>query len=228
MSGTLPTSGGYAGAAWQNTGKTPHSAIDFLVRQIVAGMAFSAMVQVKAVHGGGVGSPPTVDVQPMVNQVDGFGNQVPHGTIYNLPCFRLQGGNGAVILDPAVGDIGEAVICDRDISTVKQTRAVSGPGSFRQNDWADGCYFGAFLGATPTDYVHIIGGGGIHLVTASPLTITASNVTLDAAGNLAVLGDITAGVGGGDQIGLRTHRHTQPNDSHGDAEQPTNAPTAGT
>ena len=47
-------------------------------------------------------------------------------------------------------------------------------------------------------------------------------------GNLATSGNITAGAGTGDQVGLRTHTHTQPNDSHGDTEQPTAAPTAGT
>lgn len=48
------------------------------------------------------------------------------------------------------------------------------------------------------------------------------------AGNLTVTGDITAGYGGADQIGVRTHTHTQAPDSHGDTEEPTSAPTAGT
>lgn len=41
-------------------------------------------------------------------------------------------------------------------------------------------------------------------------------------------GNIIAGFGGGDQVGLQTHSHAQPNDSHGDTEGPTAAPTAGT
>lgn len=41
-------------------------------------------------------------------------------------------------------------------------------------------------------------------------------------------GNIIAGAGTGDQVGLQTHTHTQPNDSHGDTEQPTSAPTPGT
>ena len=221
--GTLPTSGGYAGAQWQQTGSTPHSAIDFLTRMVIAEQTFTAMVLVKAVHGGGVGLPPTVDVQPMVNQVDGAADQTPHGIVYGMPCFRLQGGNGAVILDPAVGDIGVAVFCDRDISAVKATRAVSGPGSFRQNDWSDGCYFGGFLNAAPTQYVRIEA-GGINLVTPNPLTISASNMTLDASGNLAVTGHVTAGSGGGDQVGLQSHTHGGVQTGSGS----TAAPTAGT
>lgn len=47
-------------------------------------------------------------------------------------------------------------------------------------------------------------------------------------GDLRVTGAIIAGYGGADQVGLQTHTHTQAADSHGDTEQPTAAPTAGT
>lgn len=48
------------------------------------------------------------------------------------------------------------------------------------------------------------------------------------AGDLKTSGNIIAGFGTGDQVGLQTHTHHQPNDSHGDTEAATNAPTAGT
>jgi hypothetical protein len=41
-------------------------------------------------------------------------------------------------------------------------------------------------------------------------------------------GGMIAGFGTGDQVGLQSHTHTQAADSHGDTEQPTAAPTAGT
>ena len=176
MSDIIPQGNGYAGQAWQWTGGASVNDIGFLVRQIIAGKAFSAIVIVTAVHGGGVGTPATVDVQPLVNQVDGFGNQTPHGIVYGMPCFRLQGGNGAMILDPVVGDIGQAIICDRDISGVKATGVVSGPGSFRQNSWSDGCYFGGFLNRTPASYIQI-GSGGINMVTAGTIDISAGGGT---------------------------------------------------
>lgn len=47
-------------------------------------------------------------------------------------------------------------------------------------------------------------------------------------GDLHVTGAVIAGYGGVDQVGVQTHKHTQPTDSHGDTEAPTNAPTAGT
>ena len=47
-------------------------------------------------------------------------------------------------------------------------------------------------------------------------------------GDLRVTGAIIAGYGSGDQVGLLTHTHAQPDDSAGDGESETHAPTAGT
>ena len=195
---TIPTTGGYAGPSWLLTGSSDFNALASVFRQLIAGKAFAGLVKVLAVHGGGVGAPATVDVQLMVNQIDGFGNQTPHGEISGLPCFRLQGGTNAIITDPVIGDEGQAVICDRDISTVKATGAISGPGSYRQNDWADGCYFGSFLGKTPIQYIRFTPAGitivdmnGNTIVMASGgITLTGTLVTVQ--GNLQVDGNINA------------------------------------
>jgi hypothetical protein len=204
--GTLPTSGGYAGPMGLQTPANPFNAISFLVQQVIAGKAFSALVQVKSVIPGGHAGATTVSVQPMVNQIDGLGNQVQHGTIYNLPCFRLQGGANAVVLDPVVGDIGQAIICDRDISTVKVTRAVAGPGSWRQNSWADGCYFGGFLNVAPTQYVEFTG-GGVNVVSTGTISLSApGNITItSSAGLITVAGPLGVSVAGKDFL---THEHT--------------------
>ena len=220
MSGSLPTGGGYAGAGWFRTGGSQFNAMSFLIRQIIAGKTFGALVKVLAVGGaGGVNPPGTVSVQPLVNQIDGLGNPVPHGTVYGMPWFRLQGGSSAIILDPVVGDIGAALICDRDISNVKATGAAANPGSWRQNDWADGVYFGAFLGAAPTEYIQFTG-NGINIVSPGTVAITSPAVTAN--------NDITAGFGGGDSVTLQNHTHAQGDDGHGDSEVETNKPTAGT
>lgn len=188
MSASVPTGGGYNGPAWRATFGSQFNAMAFLVRQIIAGKAFSAVVTVQSVSPGEVGPVGIVSVQPMVNQIDGFGNQVPHGTIYNLPYFRLQGGTNAVIIDPVVGDTGVAVICDRDISIVKATGTISGPGSFRQNDWADGVYFGGFMNGTPTQYVQFTE-GGINIVSAGTLDLTAAGaVTIQSGGTITLDG----------------------------------------
>jgi hypothetical protein len=218
----LQTSGGYAGQQQYQTAGELQNAIDFVVRRIIAGKTSNALVQVLAVHGGGIAAAPTVDVQPLVDQLDGLGNRYPHGTVFSLPVFRLQAGTAAVICDPKVGDKGAAVICDRDISIVKSTGARSGPGSHRQNDWCDGLYFGSFLGGTPTEYVELTG-NGINIVTPGKLTVSASNMSLDSNGNLTVKGDVTAGSGGGDSVTLQGHKH-----GTGTAAAGTIIPTAGT
>jgi hypothetical protein len=156
----------------------------FLFKQLAAQNASAALVQVKSVTNvGGVAAVGSVSVQPMVNQVDGSGNATPHGTIFNIPYFRMQGGAFAVILDPKVGDIGIAVFCDRDISSVKVNKAVSNPGSARQFDWADGLYLGGFLNGVPTSYVQFDSNGKISVSPDSGVTsiaLEAGKITLTA------------------------------------------------
>lgn len=134
-----------------------------------------------------------VDVQPMVNQIDGYGNATPHGTVYKLSYHRLQGGNGAVIADPAVGDVGKMVIADRDTSVVRATGAQGNPGSRRIFDKADGTYFGSLIASAPTQYLAFTADGikisdkhGNSIVTgASGITITdckGNTITMDSTG----------------------------------------------
>ena len=66
-------------------------------------------------------------------------------------------------------------------------------------------------------------------LSATGIVINGNGVpVLIENADLHVTGAVIAGWGGSDQVGLQTHRHTQPSDGHGDTEQPTNAPTAGT
>lgn len=174
--GVLPTSGGYAGLQRFQEMVGQFNALDGLVRQVVDQKAFAGLVKVIAVHGGGSSGPPTVDVQPMVDQVDGLGQKTPHGIVYGLPCFRIQAGVAGLIVDPVVGDIGDAIICDRDISTVKNTKEQAGPGSFRSNSWADGCYFGSFLGGAVTTYVQITA-MGVNIISTGAVSLTSTALT---------------------------------------------------
>jgi hypothetical protein len=222
MTETISTANALVGSAWLGTGSTEFDAVNFVAKQVIAGKSFVAMVQVVSVQPGGAGIAGTVSVQPMVNQVDGLGNQMPHGTIFNIPYFRLQGGVAAIIIEPAIGDIGVCVFCDRDISNVKVNRAVSAPGSRRQNDWSDGCYFGGFLGRPTTTWIDL-SAGNVQITTPGNVTFNAANAVLDASGNFSCIGTITAGNGTGDQIGLQTHTHTSET-----AGTPTSAPIAGT
>jgi hypothetical protein len=198
---------GYLGAKDHFTSGSPYNQISFVARQILATVAGAMLVQIKGVtNAGGIAASGFVDVQIMVNQVDGVGNTVPHGVMYHLPYCRLQGGTNAVILDPVIGDIGVAVFADRDITSVKSTRKVANPGSRRKHSYSDGVYIGACLNGVPVQFIAFTP-TGIAIDTPHAITLSAANVVLDSVGNLAVTGAMVAGVGSADQVGLQTHRH---------------------
>jgi hypothetical protein len=190
-----------------------------IVRTMLARVDTMKLVKVTAVHAGQGGAAGTVDVLPLVNQVDGFGNATPQGTVYGVPWWRLQGGTGAVVCDPVAGDIGYVVCADRDGSNVTRTKKQANPGSFRSFNVADGVYVGGILNAAPAQFVSFTTQGmtwrdangntivssatGIDLTPKSgePVTVTGSLVvTQDATvdgngtvdGNLAVVGALTA------------------------------------
>ncbi len=210
-----PDNSGYTGERELGSGSSEFNAHHFLIQQLIGKISTATLVQIVAVtNSGGVDAVGFVDVHPLVNQIDGLKNATPHGTIFNVPYFRIQGGANAVILDPEVGDIGLAIFADHDISTVKVTKKDANPGSFRRFDMADGLYIGGFLNAVPTQFVRFHSGG-----------VDIKTPLLTVEGDLQVTGAVIAGFGGGDQVGLQTHTHSQSPDSHGDDEEDTNAPT---
>ena len=180
------------------------------IKRFLTTFRTAAVVQViSCTNSGDLAAVGFVDVQPMVNMLDGLGNAMPHGTVYNIPYFRVQGGTNAVIIDPEVGDIGLAIFADRDISAVKVNRAVSNPGSFRRADMADGLYFGGFLNAVPTQYFRFCS-VGIYATDKNGNTIkmeaagvTINGVLIDRSGNVSGIKDLTStgtqSLGGGSQ-----------------------------
>lgn len=179
---------GYAGLADPQSAVGDFNRQSFLIASMIGRMATVALVKVVDVNAGAG----TVNVQPMVAQIDGAGNGTPHGIIANLPYFRLQGGVSAVKLTPVVGDIGAALFCSRDISKVKATKAPALPGSRRAYDWADGLYIGGWLNGVPTELVEFLN-PGIKLTSTTQVIIDApaASTTGDfsVGGNLSVSGD---------------------------------------
>jgi hypothetical protein len=237
----------YQGTQDAGTARNEYNARDFHIQQLL--LETRTRIPVKVVRSpydkdgndippGTVGPIGFVDVQPIVNQVDGYGNATPHGTIYKISYFRYQSANGAIISDPVVGDIGSLAIDDRDTSIVRSTGAQANPGSRRKHDLADGVYHGQQQAGTPVQGVTFTDTGlkifdknGNTITTANNLvTIKVGNATytFDQNGNFKASGNVIAGQGGSDSVTLQQHTHNQPNDSHGDSEQPTNAPNAGT
>ncbi|WP_175784658.1 oxidoreductase [Burkholderia ambifaria] len=177
---------GYRGSANPTSGSSPFNEQSFLIWQILRTIAGARLVEVKAVTNAGSVSPVGfVDVLPLVNQLDGSDNAMPHGVIHNLPYFRLQGGSNAVIIDPQVGDIGVAIIEDRDISSVKVNRGTANPGSKRIFDMADGLYLGGFLNGAPNQYVQF-SSAGISVVSPTKVTLQAPLIEVDASTSFTV------------------------------------------
>lgn len=171
---------GYLGTRDQATGVDDYNAQAFVIWQILKSISGARLVQVKGVtNSGGVVPVGFVDVQVLVNQLDGWNNAVPHGTIYHLPYFRLQGGTNAVIIDPQVGDIGVAIVEDRDISSVKANKAQANPGSKRIFDLADGLYLGGFLNGAPQQYFQF-SSAGIAIVSPTKISMSAPTIVLQA------------------------------------------------
>lgn len=192
----------YSGAERLNTAGSEYNAMEFIVRAVAGRMWTSTLVIVRAVGDG------TVDVQPMVHQIDGNNAITEHGTIHGLPVWRLQGGTGAVIVTPVAGDIGLALFAREDTSVVRKTKAPAGPGSRRRYDPADGIYMGGLWGM-PTRTLEFTPDG---TVLTDPTQITVNSPLVTLSQDLKVTGDIMTGPGStfnGKSFDTHTHSGVQ-------------------
>lgn len=131
----------------------------FIAEQEINGIATTTLVEVVAVNGD------RVDVTPLVKQVDGAGNGIDHATIHDLPVHAMRAGPAVIRIVPRVGDIGAALFCHSDISSVKVTKQASVPGSNRRYDWSDGLYLGGFLPRTEaTSIIEIDADDNVNIV----------------------------------------------------------------
>ena len=192
--GTTNTAG-YGQQDWSDS-HSDFAGVSFTAEQLINRLNTMKLVKVISVTGGGgaIAAAGTVSVQPLVSQIDGQGNAVPHGNVNNIPWWRLQGGNGAVIADPVVGDLGYVIVADRDTSSARANKGLASPGSFRQFDLADGVYVGGCLNGPPTQYLvftstglqivdlngnnMIFGAGGIAVTTAAGGDFTVNGVSV--------------------------------------------------
>lgn len=135
---------------------TQENALDFVIERHLKGKLNTALpVRVDAVNPGKVGPTGTVDITPLVGQLDGEGKALAPQTIYGVPYTRIQGGVAAVIVDPEPGDIGLAVFCQRDISSAMASKGSANPGSYRCFDQADAWFIGGGKNETPEIYLEL-------------------------------------------------------------------------
>ncbi len=201
--------GGVFGQQDLASGNTPFNELSFVVQMMMAKMNVATLVQVVAVETSGrTAAVGTVDVLPLVNQVDGSGAAMPHATIHGLPFFRLQGGANAVIVDPKPGDIGFCVFADRDISSVQASGAQGNPGSARRFDMADGLYLGGWnMPVAPARYIVVDDEGITLMAGAQGADLTCGTFTIN--GDVVVNGKVTAtGDVSGQGTSLHTHMHS--------------------
>jgi adhesin HecA-like repeat protein len=157
---------------------------ELLIRTLLLGVRTAMPVKVIAVHPG-TGTPPsigTVDVQPLVQTVDGTGKLWSLGEVYGAQFLRLQAGSNAVVIDPQVGDIGLAVVCDRDISSVIAANgALSGPGSARTHHLSDMIYVASIISIAAITQYLMFSSSGISVVSQQAVTLQAPQINLDGA-----------------------------------------------
>lgn len=127
----------------------------------------------------------TVDVLPMITQVDPTGAMIENSTIFGCPVFRLQRGASAIILDPVPGDIGFLAVCDKDITIARSDRKASVPGSKRRHSMSDGFYMGGVMNAQPTEYLQMTG-NGINIKSSGSVNINGLQIGAD--GTLQLVG----------------------------------------
>ncbi|WHB31175.1 baseplate protein [Xanthomonas phage NEB7] len=159
---------------------------EFMILRLLRQIHTADVVKVLAVYptAGTVGF---VDVQPLVQDRDTNNVVIAQSPIFKLPYLRLQGGTSAIILDPAVGDLGLAVFAERDITNAVATREAGAPPTDRTYDTGDGLYFGGFLNADPTQWVKFTQAGGIDILSTGDLNLQAAGaMTLQAGGTLTM------------------------------------------
>jgi len=157
-----------------------------------------------------------VDVQPMVGQIDGYGQITKHGTVYRLSYHRYQGGNGAFITDPVIGDIGKMVVSDRDTSVVRKTSDLSPPGSGRRYDKADGTFFGQTQAGAPKQFWSFTATGARFQDLNGNTIITTNQGVLINGVLITLAGDVVAKNG----VSLENHVHSGIQRGSSDTDPP--------
>lgn len=189
--------------------------VKFLVERFMAQQSRATLVKVVRAPYNASGSSITpgsnvavgyIDVQPLINQIDGYGNPVPHDVVYHLSYHRYQGGSNAFICDPVIGDIGKMVVADRDTSLVKATNDQSNPGSLRRGNFADGTYFGCPQASAPTQFFSWFSAGfEIHDSHGNTIQGTSSGVIINGV-TITSAGEIINPAG----TAFSTHTHPDP------------------
>lgn len=154
----------------------------YIFKSLLSGAFFIELVQVESIRGTAPNL--VVDVLPLVTRTDPSGALIQNSQIFNVPVFRLQRGNSAVIMNPVPGDIGMIAVCDRDNSIARANRKQSISGSKRTHSKSDALYLGGFLNQQPTESVEFTGSG---IKITSPGTVEINGLKILPDGRLQLV-----------------------------------------
>lgn len=183
----------------------------------------------------------TCECQPALTQTvvnpDQSTRKVKMPLLLDVPIFFPQGGGFALTFPVQPGDECLVVFSSRCIDGWWLNGGVANEAELRMHDLSDGFAFVGFnsqpnvipnVSTNNTEFRSIDGNTSVQLTPAGAVNIKAPgnftcvspNFNVDAGGNVVTTGE---GTFNGHTVG--NHTHTQPNDSHGDTEQPTHTPT---
>ena len=189
----------------------------------------------------------TAKVSILMNQrmENGTFTPVSIPLLLDVPVMFPGGGGFTLTFPVKSGDEALIVFANRCIDSWWQNGGINNKqAEFRMHDLSDGFAFvgvrsqprvlsGGVNAATAqlrsddgSMYIELAAGHVCNVVAPGGMNITAPTVTIN--GVIHGTSDIIAGYGSGDQVGVRTHTHTQGPDSHGDTEAAISAPNAGT
>lgn len=168
--------------------------LSYVFKRLLSGAFFIELVEVMAVRGEAPNL--VVDVMPLVTRTDPSGAMIPNSEAFNVPVFRLQRGNSAIIMNPVVGDIGMIAVCDRDNSVARANRKQSVPGSKRTHSKSDALYLGGFLNSSPDQFIEFAD-GALNITTPNPVYITCSKANIIAPDGVDMTTPLLHVIGGG-------------------------------
>lgn len=156
--------------------------IAYAFNMLMSGYYFIEIVMVMGVRGEDENL--VVDVLPLLSRTDRTGAPIKNSVIYDIPVFRLQSGNSAVVIDPTPGDIGQILVNDRDTTLIRANRKESTPGSARKHSKSDATYLGGILNTKPTEFVKFTGSG---INIKSPGTVNINGLKILPDGRLQLV-----------------------------------------
>lgn len=146
------------------------------------------LVRVMANNGDG-----TIDVMPIVADVDNEGNVIEETPIFNVKFFEWQYGINAIQAEPTVGDVGLVIACTKDTQNAL-SGVVASSGRF---EIESGVYIGGLKGFnTPATQFIKMDENGITITTPMSLTVNAT-----AKVNV-IAPEVNLGIEGGKKIAL--------------------------